>query len=168
MSRPKRSGTSLAKTFSAAAAEEASTSYVELPQEQSEVVITSSSPVLVLRRDGRFEISTAGTCQPKDNVTDDKGIQQTFWQCFRQSLTSTEVGIMWGLLAGLSIREISEADQVSYETRRNQLKAIMEKAGTSRQTDLIARMAAALAFSLKPATAGTRSAQTAPAAHLIA
>jgi len=56
-------------------------------------------------------------------------------------LTEQEALIAVRLCEGLSLREISEATERSYETVRTHMKSILQKTGTSRQGELIALVA---------------------------
>lgn len=78
----------------------------------------------------------------------DAGIARMFELRYANSLTLSEVRILRGLVAGKSLQEISSQDQVSYQTRRNQLRSIMEKADVSRQTVLISTCSVLLANKL--------------------
>jgi len=56
-------------------------------------------------------------------------------------LTEQEAMIAVRLCEGLSLREISEVTERSYETVRTHMKSILQKTGTSRQGELIALVA---------------------------
>lgn len=56
-------------------------------------------------------------------------------------LTEQEAQIAVRLCEGLSLRDISEATERSYETIRTHMKSILQKTGTSRQGELIALVA---------------------------
>ena len=51
--------------------------------------------------------------------------------------TAAETAVAGGLLSGKSVNEIAEDRQASVHTVRAQLKAVMSKTGTSRQSDLV-------------------------------
>lgn len=55
-------------------------------------------------------------------------------------LTSREVDVTMGLVAGHSLQAISERLNISYETARTHLKQIFAKTGTRRQAELLARL----------------------------
>lgn len=52
-------------------------------------------------------------------------------------LTSSEVEVANGLLAGLSLEQIAAVREVSWGTVRTQIKSLMHKTGTRRQSELI-------------------------------
>lgn len=56
---------------------------------------------------------------------------------FLYALTSSEVEVANGLLAGLSLERIAEAREVSLGTARTQLKSLLHKTGTRRQAELV-------------------------------
>jgi len=77
----------------------------------------------------------------------DTKIAQIFEARYGAPLTEAELRLLRGLVAGMSLKEISAADGVSYQTRRNQLKAVMEKSGATRQAELVATMTTLLVLS---------------------
>jgi len=52
-------------------------------------------------------------------------------------LTPVELRILYLLIAGMDLREMSDTDNVGYETRRGQFKALAAKLGMPRQIDLM-------------------------------
>lgn len=58
----------------------------------------------------------------------------------QQSLTLGELRLLAQLLGGMTVRQTSATDGVSYETRRGQLKSILLKFNISRQSDLITEL----------------------------
>ena len=56
---------------------------------------------------------------------------------FLYALTSSEVEVANGLMAGLSLERIAEAREVSLGTARTQLKSLLHKTGTRRQAELV-------------------------------
>lgn len=77
----------------------------------------------------------------------DTKIGQIFSSRYGSPVTETETRVLRGLIAGMTLKEISTADGVSYQTRRNQLKAIMEKARVTRQTELVVTISTLLVLS---------------------
>lgn len=59
----------------------------------------------------------------------------------RYGLTPTEIRVATALAEGLPVRSIAERHGVTYETARSQIKSVLSKTGTSRQTELVALMA---------------------------
>ena len=59
-------------------------------------------------------------------------------------LTGAESRVVRGLLAGRSLQQIAGAANVEVSTVRSQLKAVFQKTRTSRQAELVARVAATL------------------------
>ncbi len=107
---------------------------------------------LFLDADGGFsEHTSSDAIAEGQTLIEDKQIGQVFQLRFDAALTSTEKRVLRSIIAGRSVREISARDSVAHETRRNQLKTIMAKAGISRQVDLVAIMSTLLAMAaLKP------------------
>ncbi len=104
---------------------------------------------LFLDPDGGFsEHSDPDTVSKGETLIDDAQIGRVFELRFGEVLTSTEIRVLRSVIAGYSIKEISTRDAVSHETRRNQLKTIMAKAGISRQVDLVAIMSTLLAVAV--------------------
>lgn len=102
---------------------------------------------LILGPDGGFrEQAGSDKVAGGETLIEDAQIGRVFEMRFENALTATETLVLRALIAGHSIREISKRDAVSHETRRNQLKAIMAKAGISRQVDLVAIMSTLLAM----------------------
>ena len=60
----------------------------------------------------------------------------TSWRA-HYGLTPAEIRVAESLAAGLSVRAIAERHGVTYETARTQLKAVLSKTGTSRQSELV-------------------------------
>jgi len=85
--------------------------------------------------------------EDRQSLTDAQ-IAQTFRLRFCERLTITETHLLRGLVAGMTVKALSERDAVSYETRRNQLKMIMSKSGVPRQSDLVSRMTSLLVLSV--------------------
>ncbi|WP_245293819.1 helix-turn-helix transcriptional regulator [Rhizobium bangladeshense] len=56
--------------------------------------------------------------------------------CF--SLSAAESKLAYRLASGQSLEEVAKACSISYETARNQLKAVFGKTGTHRQSELVA------------------------------
>jgi DNA-binding CsgD family transcriptional regulator len=52
-------------------------------------------------------------------------------------LTESEQQLTELLMRGLTLKDIADARQVSFETIRTQLKSVFAKTGTNRQADLI-------------------------------
>lgn len=55
----------------------------------------------------------------------------------RYGLTAAELRIATELAAGSSLRAIADRHRISYETARTQLKAVLSKTGTRRQSELV-------------------------------
>ncbi len=91
----------------------------------------------------------------------DRKIAQVFDARYGAALTDTELRLLRGLIAGMSLKEISAVDGVSYQTRRNQLKAVMEKSGATRQAELVATMTALLVLTATRNADEDRNAQSA-------
>lgn len=70
----------------------------------------------------------------------DRLVLEVFHANFGEALTAAELRLLKQCLCGRSLREISASEQVAYETRRNQMKRLLEKTGCSRQTDLLLSM----------------------------
>ena len=66
------------------------------------------------------------------------------------ALTSAEADLTVGLAAGLSLKEISDRNSVSYETARLHLKRIFQKTGTARQAELVRLLMSGPAALLEP------------------
>ncbi|MGE0576240.1 MAG: helix-turn-helix transcriptional regulator [Reyranella sp.] len=64
-------------------------------------------------------------------------------------LTPAEGRLAADLLEHLSLEEIAERRQVTRETLRTQLKELFRKSGTNRQSELVGRLTAGLAGSLR-------------------
>lgn len=90
--------------------------------------------------DGLTDSSEALTAQDVSHV---------FKARFDHDLTPSEVRLLMQLIAGATLPDLSKQDGVAYGTRRNQLAAIRQKAGRSRQTDVIVVMAVLCANYLK-------------------
>jgi DNA-binding NarL/FixJ family response regulator len=52
-------------------------------------------------------------------------------------LTSAEIAVMGAIVSGFSIQEIADLRHVSVNTIRQQLKELLAKTGSHRQTDLV-------------------------------
>ena len=92
-------------------------------------------PCLWVSTDGRFVRETKHV----DGFTPirQRTLSNLFRTRFDEIITPTETGLLASLLTGRSVRSISEDDEVAYETRRNQLQAILSKSGLTRQADLV-------------------------------
>lgn len=64
-------------------------------------------------------------------------IKTVFETRFGSRPTDAEASLLMRLVAGESLPDIAAADGISYGTRRNQLSALREKAGISRQAELV-------------------------------
>lgn len=64
--------------------------------------------------------------------------------------TPVECRLAAALLPGVSLRRAAEEAGLTYETARWYLKVMFQKSGTARQSELIARLSAATAASLRP------------------
>ncbi|APG86642.1 two component system response regulator (plasmid) [Sinorhizobium americanum CCGM7] len=71
-----------------------------------------------------------------DPETASKPEQATIQACF--SLSVAESKLAHRLASGGSLEEVAKACGISYQTARNQLKAIFSKTGTHRQSELVA------------------------------
>lgn len=63
---------------------------------------------------------------------------------FDENLTPAELSVLMALLCGKSLREMSDSESVSYETRRNQLASLRQKSGARRQVELVMIMSVLL------------------------
>lgn len=64
------------------------------------------------------------------------------------NLTSAEYSLLLDLVSGISAKESSIRDDVSYHTRRNQVKSIIEKFSVNGQTELIRNVIASISLAL--------------------
>jgi DNA-binding CsgD family transcriptional regulator len=71
--------------------------------------------------------------------TKQDGAQATLVQSLFD-LTPAELGVAKGIASGLSVAEIARGGQRSVNTIRNQLKTVMSKTGSSRQSELVILM----------------------------
>lgn len=97
---------------------------------------------------------------------------EAFWDGVGEafSLTAAEVRLVGHLTGGASLKETSEALNVSVHTVRNQLSSIFEKTGINRQTHLVRALAALATVSMAPAAVAPRKAEAgagAPAVQII-
>ena len=95
---------------------------------------------LRLHADGRLVETAVVDHGARGHVVPDARIGGVFAARFGATPTATEIRVLRGLVAGQSLKEIGAADGVSYETRRNQLKSLLEKAGLARQVQLVSTM----------------------------
>jgi DNA-binding CsgD family transcriptional regulator len=106
--------------------------------------------VLLPRTDHRPPLQLIATHVPKSQslstgaeilvlVTDPQKAVQFPDDILRQlyGLTPAEIEVANGILTGYSPTEIADLRRVSKETARNQIKAIMSKTSTTRQSDLV-------------------------------
>lgn len=104
---------------------------------------------LVLSADGQFrEMAAPDGRSTSPNSIQDVDIARIFELRYGNKLTPHETRLLRGMIAGSSVKEISAQDRVSYETRRNQLKSIMGKAGVERQTALVSHLSGLLAVKM--------------------
>jgi DNA-binding CsgD family transcriptional regulator len=104
---------------------------------------------LSLSPDGQFnEIANYAELPDSENTIQDIDIARIFELRYGNNLTPHETRLLRRMIAGRSLKAISEQDQVSYETRRNQLKSIMAKAEINRQTALISHLSGLLAVKM--------------------
>ena len=96
---------------------------------------------------------------------------EAFWDGVGEafSLTAAEVRLVGHLAGGASLKETSEALNVSVHTVRNQLSSIFEKTGINRQTHLVRALAELATVSMAPETAAAtpRKAETPTAAPVV-
>jgi pimeloyl-ACP methyl ester carboxylesterase len=99
-------------------------------------------PVLHVMKDG-------GIIQSLDGASRDHGslgriavadVADIFRMRFGETPSATETRLLSNLLTGMTLKEISEAENVSYETRRNQLRVLLQKSQLGRQQDLVTIM----------------------------
>ncbi len=74
----------------------------------------------------------------------DSKISALFESRFGEGISGAELSLLKGLLCSKTLKEISEEDNVTYQTRRNQLSNLCQKAQLKRQTDLVLIMTALL------------------------
>lgn len=83
-----------------------------------------------------FFSEAIGVCLIEDAEAKRAARPETFQSLF--NLTPKQALILSKLCEGLSLREISEMHELSYETARTHLRAIFAKTKTGRQSELIA------------------------------
>lgn len=112
----------------------------------------SAPPSLVLGLEG-FDRAAFAIIFPALEATDH------LWRSLRESfgLTPAETRLAARLKDGMTLKEAAEDLGVSLNTVRNQLRAVFEKMGLSRQSDLVRALAqlGALSSSIQPAQAPT-------------
>jgi DNA-binding CsgD family transcriptional regulator len=109
---------------------------------RTEGTFESTSDAIALDSDGSFSFLPSGAKGGGATVLSIDDVGKVFAARFGSSLSDVEARLLCGLLSALTLREIAEADGVSYETRRNQLKSVLEKAGINRQAELLMVMSA--------------------------
>ncbi|MCZ4271859.1 hypothetical protein [Maritalea porphyrae] len=97
----------------------------------------NASPPLALEKGGFFVIDFDHQTPLALTPVPDWLIAATFTMEFDATLTNSELQLLKQLLCSKSLREISAEDGVSYETRRNQLKKVLEKSNLNRQVTLL-------------------------------
>lgn len=122
--------------------------------------LAETPPELILGIDG-VDRASAALIFPAVEATDH------LWRTIRESfgLTPAETRLAARLKDGLTLKEAAEDLNVSLNTVRNQLRAVFEKMGLNRQSDLVRALAqlSALSSSLQPAALDTVTATEAGA-----
>lgn len=85
---------------------------------------------------GRYSFTQASVLVFLDRVGDDTRRPEAALRA-RYGLTAAELRVATELAAGFSVRAIADRHRISYETARTQLKAVLSKTGTRRQSELV-------------------------------
>lgn len=85
---------------------------------------------------GRYSFTQASVLVLLDAVGDETRRPEAALPA-RYGLTAAELRIATELAAGSSLRAIADRHRISYETARTQLKAVLSKTGTRRQSELV-------------------------------
>ncbi len=94
---------------------------------------------LYLNHDGTFSSTPQTDTMPVGRISA-ADIGGLFATRFNDGLTRAELDLVMALLAGLTLRQDSQQSGVAYETRRKQMKSVLDKSGLPRQGMLLMMM----------------------------
>lgn len=100
---------------------------------------------LLLDEEGKFKLTPVISEARSHSFISVARIAEQFEAAFGEAATAAELWVLMSLLSGTTLKEMSARDNVSYETRRFQLKCLQAKSGLGKQADLLVRMASLLA-----------------------